>query len=100
MPVKVLMTWDIAQDNEQEYFEFVIGEFVPGMQRLGFQPLDAWATLYGDYPQIQVGMIASDAETAQRMLETAEWVSLREKLFDYIENFSYKVIPARTGFQF
>ncbi len=100
MPVKVLMTWDIAQDNEQEYFEFVIGEFVPGMQRLGFQPLDAWATLYGDYPQIQVGMISSDAETAQRMLDTAEWASLREKLFDYIENFSYKVIPARTGFQF
>ena len=100
MPVKILMTWDITQDNEQEYFEFVISEFVPGIQRLGFQPLDAWATLYGDYPQIQVGIIASDAETAQRMLDTAEWISLREKLFDYIENFSYKIIPAKTGFQF
>ena len=100
MPVKILMTWDIAQDNEQEYFEFIISEFVPGVQRLGFQPLDAWATLYGDYPQIQVGMIASDAETAQRMLDTAEWASLRQKLFDYIDNFSYKIIPAKTGFQF
>ena len=100
MPVKILMTWDIVQDNEQEYFEFVISEFVPGVQRMGFQPLDAWATLYGDYPQIQVGMIASDAETAQRMLDTAEWISLREKLFGYIENFSYKIVPAKTGFQF
>lgn len=100
MPVKILMTWDIAQDNEQEYFEFVISEFVPGVQRLGFQPLDAWATLYGDYPQIQVGMIASDADTAQRMLQTAEWASLRQKLFTYIENFDYKIVPAKTGFQF
>lgn len=100
MPVKILMTWDIAQDNEQEYFEFVISEFVPGVQHLGFQPLDAWATLYGDYPQIQVGMIASDADTAQRMLQTAEWASLRQKLFTYIENFDYKIVPAKTGFQF
>jgi hypothetical protein len=100
VPVKIIMTWDITQDNEQEYFEFVISEWVPGVQRLGFQPLDAWATLYGDYPQIQVGMIASDAETAQRILESPEWETLREKLFSYIENFSYKVIPARTGFQF
>ena len=100
MPVKILMTWDIAENNEQEYFEFVINEFVPGVQRMGFQPLDAWATLYGEYPQIQVGMIASDAESAQHMFETAEWISLQEKLFGYIENFSYKIIPARTGFQF
>lgn len=100
MPVKIVMTWDIAQDSEQEYFEFVISEFVPSIQRLGLQPLDAWATLYGEYPQIQVGMIASDAEIAQRMLESKEWIALREKLFNYIENFSYKIIPARTGFQF
>jgi hypothetical protein len=100
VPVKILMTWDIAQDNEQDYFEFVISEFVPGVQRLGFQPLDAWATLYGDYPQIQVGMIASDAETARRMMETPEWESLRQKLFLYIDNFDYKIVPAKTGFQF
>ena len=100
MPVKILMTWDIVEDNEQEYFEFIIGEWVPGVQRLGFQPLDAWATLYGEYPQIQVGMIVSDAETAQRMLDSAEWLSLREKLFTYIENFSYKIAPAKSGFQF
>jgi len=98
--VKILMTWDISQDNEQEYFEFVISEMIPGVQRLGFQPLDAWATLYGDYPQIQVGMIAADAETAQQMLESDEWATISEKLFGYIDNFSYKIIPARSGFQF
>lgn len=100
MAVKILMTWDISQDNEQEYFEFVISEMIPGIQRLGFQPLDAWATLYGDYPQIQVGMIATDADTAQQMLDSDEWVTLSEKLFGYIDNFSYKIIPARSGFQF
>ena len=35
--VKVIMTWDILPGKEQEYFEFVVRDFVPGMQRIGIQ---------------------------------------------------------------
>jgi len=98
--VKVLMTWDISPERDQEYFEFVIGEFVPGVQRLGLQPIEAWATIYGQYPQIQVGLLADDAHRAQHVLNSPEWVQLQEQLFGYVDNFSYKVIPARGGFQF
>ena len=100
MPVKLVMTWDITPEREQEYFEFVIGEFVPGVQRLGFEPVEAWATLYGDYPQIQVGMLAPDLSNAQRILRSDGWEQLREKLFGFVKNFSFKVVPARNGFQF
>jgi hypothetical protein len=100
MPVKLVMTWDIAPEREQEYFEFVIGEFVPGVQRLGFEPVEAWATLYGDYPQIQVGMLAPDLLNAQHILRSDGWEQLKEKLFGFVKNFSYKVVPARNGFQF
>jgi hypothetical protein len=100
MPVKLVMTWDIAPEREQEYFEFVIGEFVPGVQRLGFEPVEVWATLYGDYPQIQVGILAPDLPNAQRILRSDGWEQLREKLFGFVRNFSYKVVPARNGFQF
>lgn len=100
MPVKVLMTWDIAAERDQEYFEFVIGEFVPGVQRLGLQPAEAWATLYGSYPQIQVGLLATDAHEARRVLASPEWTMLQERLFGYVKNYSYKIVPARNGFQF
>jgi len=100
MSVKVLMTWDIAAERDQEYFEFVIGEFIPGVQRLGLQPAEAWATLYGSYPQIQVGLVASDADQAHRILKSEDWIVLQERLFSYVKNFSYKVVPARGGFQF
>ena len=49
MTVKVLMTWDIDGERDQAYFEFVIGEFIPGAQRLGLQIAEAWATIYGSY---------------------------------------------------
>jgi hypothetical protein len=100
MPVKVLMTWDIASERDQEYFEFIIGEFIPGVQRLGLQPAEAWATIYGSYPQIQVGLLASDVTQARQVLDSSDWGILQEKLFDYVKNYSYKIVPARGGFQF
>lgn len=100
MPVKVIMTWDIAAERDQEYFEFIIGEFVPGVQRLGLQPAEAWATIYGSYPQIQVGLIASDEPVARRILASTDWVLLQERLFGYVKNYSHKVVPVRGGFQF
>ena len=42
MSVKLLMTWDILPGREQEYFEFVVRELVPGIQRIGIQPTEAW----------------------------------------------------------
>ena len=100
MSVKVIMTWDIAAERDQEYFEFVVGEFVPGVQRLGMQPTDAWATMYGPYPQIQVGLLVNDAQQARRILKSSDWGLLQDRLFGYVKNFSYKVVPARNGFQF
>ncbi|NWF65173.1 MAG: hypothetical protein HXY38_12805 [Chloroflexi bacterium] len=100
MAVKVIMTWDIVPERDQEYFEFVIGEFVPGVQRLGLQPAEAWATLYGSYPQIQVGLLAANAAEARRVLASPEWNMLQNRLFGYVKNYSYKIVQARTGFQF
>ena len=100
MPVKVLMTWDIAPEREQEYFEFVIGEFVPGVQRIGLQPVEAWATMYGDHPQIQVGLVAEDAMSARRALNSPEWLRISEQLMAFVRNYSQKIVPARGGFQF
>ncbi len=100
MAVKVLMTWDIAGERDQEYFEFVIGEFIPGVQRLGLQPAEAWATVYGSYPQIQVGLLAPDLSQARQILGSSDWVMLQDRLSNYIKNFSCKVVPARGGFQF
>jgi len=100
MSVKLMMTWDIAPEKEQEYFEFVIGEFIPNVQRLGFQPVEAWATIFGDYPQIQVGILADDLPAVQQVLHSDGWVQMQDKLLTLGKNFSYKIVPARNGFQF
>ena len=100
MPVKLILSWDILPEHEQEYFEFVIGEFIPGVQRLGLEPVEAWATIYGAYPQIQVSILAPNVPGIQRVMNSSAWDELREKLSKFVSNFKYKIIPARSGFQF
>ena len=99
-PVKILLTWDIAPDHEQDYFEFVLGEYVPGIQRLGLQPSDAWVTVYGKYPQVQVSVLASSYEAAEKSVNSPEWHNLHDKLFALVRNYGLKIVPARGGFQF
>ncbi len=100
MTVKLLMSWDITPEHEQEYFEFVIGEWIPGIQRMGLEPTEAWATIYGEYPQIQVALLAPNLPEAMRVLNSMDWTRLRDQLFTFVKNYSYKVVPAKGGFQF
>lgn len=99
MGVKMLMTWDILPGREQEYFEFVVREFIPGIQRLGLEPSDAWFTMYGEGPQIMAAVQAPSMATLDRTLNSSEWDSLKGDLLEYVEGFDYKVVPARAGFQ-
>jgi hypothetical protein len=99
MTVKLLMTWDITPGKEQEYFEFMVREFVPGMQGLGIQPTEAWYTTYGARPQILTGGTAKDLSTMEEVLDTEEWNTLKDRLLDFVTNFEWKVVQASSGFQ-
>ncbi len=97
--VKLLMTWDIIPGREQEYFEFVVREFVPGIQRLGIEPSDAWLTTYGKRPQILTGIVADSFDKMRGALDTSEWSTLRDRLLEFVTNFEWRVVQAGTGFQ-
>jgi hypothetical protein len=97
--VKMLMTWDILPGREQEYFEFVVRDFIPGVQKLGMEPTDAWFTMYGNPPQILAAMQMPSINTLQDVLDSEEWKELTTRLLDYVENYDYKIVQARTGFQ-
>jgi hypothetical protein len=98
--IKLIMTWDIVHEREQEYFEFVVREFIPGVQRLGCELSDAWATVYGGQPQIMIGAVLPNLATARQLLHSSEWTSLRNQLEDYVQDYRQKVVEVHGGFQF
>jgi hypothetical protein len=99
MAVKVLMTWDVIPGREQEYFEFVGRELVPGMQRLGIQPTEAWLTTYGNAPQILTGGMTENLREMRKALSSEEWVALRDHLMEFVTNFRSRIVRATGGFQ-
>jgi len=99
-PAKLIMTWDIAANKEQEYFEFVVRDFIPGIQVLGFEIQEAWATAYGERPQIQVSATMSTSDQIRKVMDSEDWMKLYQQLLDVVENFEQKIVPARTRFQF
>jgi hypothetical protein len=94
------MNWDIIPEREREYFEFVIREFIPGVQRLGFELGDAWATAYGHEPQIMVTALAPSLNQAEEILRSSDWKQLIDSLMGFVENYSCKLVEASRGFQF
>ena len=99
MSVKLLMTWDILPGREQEYFEFVVRDFIPGVQRIGMEPSDAWYTMYGNQPQILAAFQMPSINTLQNVMDSADWKELSQRLLDYVDNLQYKIVQARSGFQ-
>ena len=99
MAVKILMTWDLLPGREQDYFEFVVRDFIPGMQKIGLQPSDAWYTYYGDHPQIMTGAVVKSMEEMDRLISSEDWRELTRQLMEYVQDFEYKIVSARGGFQ-
>jgi hypothetical protein len=93
------MSWDIKPGQEAAYFEFIVKEWAPGVMKLGFQPTEAWYTVFGEGPQILTGGIAEDLDTMRELLESEEWRNLQEQLFAFVTNFQQKVVPATGRFQ-
>ena len=96
---KLLLSWDIKPGRDQEYFEFMVREFAPGITRLGLTPTEAWFAVYGNCPQILMEGIADDLDTMRGMLDSSEWDTLHEKLLTFVDNYRQKIVRGTAGFQ-
>ncbi len=99
MAIKLMMSWDIRPGQEQTYFEFAMQTFAPALMEMGWQPTEAWYTLYGEGPQIMTAGITDSVDKMRDILDSGEWEELKSQLLEYVTNFEYKVIPATGRFQ-
>jgi len=100
MAVKVIMTWDLKRGHEQEYFEFVVGEYLPKVNQLGLVLTDAWLTAYGERPTMLVGGTIPTLTKARHLFESVEWADLENELLDFVDDYNVKVLDLKGGFQF
>jgi hypothetical protein len=99
MAIKLLMRWNILPEKESEYFEFLVHEFIPSLNRLGVEDILVWYTAYGDVEQkLAEGVVASE-EKMREILNSEEWIIVTDKLQSYVMDYNLKAIEASKGFQ-
>ena len=96
---KLLMRWNIQAGKEADYFEFVLKEFAPAINKMGLQLTESWYTVYGEGPQILTGAVTESQDEMDSALESEPWDKLIDKLKEYVNNFGYKVVPMTGRFQ-
>lgn len=99
MPVKLLLRWNINPRTETEYYDFIINEFLPRLQRLGLYNVQMWYTTFGKPEQIQADGMIQSLDLMQVVLRSDEWRDLETRLKDYITHYQRKVINASDSFQ-
>ena len=99
MGIKLIMRWDIKPETESEYFEFLVHEFIPALNKLGVEDILVWYTAYGNCEQKLAEGIIPSKEKLREVLASEEWIRLTDRLETFVVDFDMKAIQASKGFQ-
>ena len=100
--VKLIMNWDIGYGKDQEYFEFVMRDWVPATTRLGIKVVGAWFSVYiaeESQPRIMAEALTDDLPTMREILGSEDWKDTHKRLMEYVENYTQKVVYVNGDFQ-
>ncbi len=99
--VKILMQWDIKAGMNNEYFEYVMREWLPNATKLGLTPIEAWYNVYAasNIPSIMAGAIAADESAMRAIITSDDWMELQDELLEYVENYRYKIVRVTGEYQ-
>ena len=100
MAKKVLVTWDIRSKRERELVFIRLRELATKLHTLGLELEDAWYTVYGDSPQILLGIVAHNRknEKLQSALTSPEWEQLWSDLKQHIKGFQQRIVEGAGRF--
>ena len=97
---KLILTYDVLASKQGVYSQFVLGEFIPGLQSLEMYLTGVYQTVVGDYPSRQAEFVTESLDAMKNGLKDERFLELEDTLKKYTTNYNRKVVPYRSGFQF
>lgn len=96
---KLIMTYDIRLGKQSEYSQFILGQFIPGIQELNLYVMGVYHTVYGNYPIRQAEFAAESWEIMVNAIQADRFKELESRLLAFAINYNRKVVKFRKGFQ-
>jgi len=100
MDIKLLLSYDIKEHRAEEYYRFIMGEFLPRVQTMGLVMAEGWQTVYGDYPARLMAFVAAEGTHLLPVIQSDEWQTLETRLDEFVENYEKMIVPIKPNFQF
>ncbi len=100
---KLMLFYDVATDDAEAYFQFVMSEMVPALHEMELYLFRAFQTIParedGDHRHRQVEYVAEELETIQAVLHSEKWCDLEARLQQFVSGYTRKIVRFRPGFQ-
>jgi hypothetical protein len=92
MTVKLMHYWTIIPSKADEYAEFIVHKFIPGINGLGVHTVAGWSVLVGSYSEVILETVSNDLDQLEMALKSTEYRRLKSDLLNYIKHYKTKVL--------
>lgn len=92
MAVKLMHYWTINPSSKEAYADFIIKQFIPGVNRLGMHTVAGWSVLVGSYSEIIMETVSSDLNMLETALKTRDYRLLKSNLLNLVTDYKTKVM--------
>ncbi len=92
MTVKLMHYWTIIPSKVDEYADFIIKKFIPGINGLGIHTVAGWSVLVGSYSEVIVETVSNDLDQLEMALKSPEYRRLKSDLLNFIKHYKTKIL--------
>ncbi len=83
--------WDVVENKEKAYEEFILGTYIPTYEKTGLRLVGAYYVVVGAGPRIVGVSTTEDLAVFQKAVTSQTYADLHEELFPLIRNYSSKL---------
>ena len=91
MAILFAQYWDVMENKEKEYEDFILGKYIPTYEKTGLRIAGAFYVVVGKGPRIISVSTPEDLLEFQKAITSEEYSDLLEELFPLIRNYSSKL---------
>jgi hypothetical protein len=96
MTVKFNQYWGIVYAKTDDYTDFLLKKYIPGLNELGIHTVAGWLILVGGYSEIFLEGVANDLSLIEKAITTPQFKDLNDQLLNYVNDYKTKIL-APTG---
>lgn len=91
MAILFAQHWDVVENVEKKYEEFILGKYIPMYQKTGLRITGAYYVVVGAGPRIVGVSTTEDLLAFQKAVTSDEYSDLMEELFPLIRNYNSRL---------